>query len=232
MIVNFKDPGIDSGTEWLPQTLPPETPLFWAIIIERREPDTFFASPARPESPRSLMRTGEHRCESLAGATHIGFSARGLREQSGMETLPEALARRAVGRRSAHAAPGSRHIARESAAVHPGRRAWVVVQRRSQDLSAPHVPIVAGVYEVLMPDLIDDLARRHWRRRYGGEKTKAPVAVNRSPRFRECPPSIPRQPGRESQRLIGFEIVLLDAGPQLFPGRAPDVALYGMGGLP
>jgi sulfofructose kinase len=28
----------------------------------------------------------------LASATHIGFSARGLREQAGMESLPEALA--------------------------------------------------------------------------------------------------------------------------------------------
>ena len=92
MIVNFKDPNIDSGTDWLPQKLPPEIDgvlgdHHWAAGTEH-----FFRLAREAGKPAILDADRQTSLRILASATHIGFSARGLREQSGMERLPEALA--------------------------------------------------------------------------------------------------------------------------------------------
>jgi sulfofructose kinase len=92
MLVNFKDPGIDNGTSWLPQKLPPEIDGIlgdhhWAAGTEH-----FFRLAREAGKPAILDADRQTSTQILASATHIGFSARGLREQSGMENLPEALA--------------------------------------------------------------------------------------------------------------------------------------------
>jgi sulfofructose kinase len=92
MLVNFKDPGIDSGTDWLPQKLPPEIDgvlgdHHWAAGTEH-----FFRLAREAGKAAILDADRQTSMHILASATHIGFSARGLREQSGMENLPEALA--------------------------------------------------------------------------------------------------------------------------------------------
>jgi sulfofructose kinase len=92
MLVNFKDPGIDSGTDWLPQKLPPEIDGIlgdhhWAAGTEH-----FFRLARGAGKPAILDADRQTSMQILASATHIGFSARGLREQSGMENLREALA--------------------------------------------------------------------------------------------------------------------------------------------
>jgi hypothetical protein len=64
MIVNYKDPDMDSSTQTgFRRSCLPESMACWAIIIGRPEPNTFFVSPARPESLPSSMRIAEHRCK-------------------------------------------------------------------------------------------------------------------------------------------------------------------------
>ena len=92
MLVNFKDPGIDSGTSWLPQKLPPEIDGIlgdhhWAAGTEH-----LFRLAREAGKAAILDADRQTSMQILASATHIGFSARGLREQSGVENLPEALA--------------------------------------------------------------------------------------------------------------------------------------------
>ncbi len=94
MLVNFKDPGIDSGTDWLPQKLPAEIDgvlgdHHWAAGTEH-----FFRLAREAGKPAILDADRQTSPRILASATHIGFSARGLREQSGIENLQEALASR------------------------------------------------------------------------------------------------------------------------------------------
>jgi sulfofructose kinase len=91
MLVNFKDTGIDSGTSWLSQKLPPEIDGIlgdhhWAAGTEH-----LFRLAREAGKPAILDADRQTSMQILASATHIGFSARGLREQSGMENLRKAL---------------------------------------------------------------------------------------------------------------------------------------------
>jgi sulfofructose kinase len=92
MIVNFKDPGVDSGTDWLPQKLPPE--IDGVLGDHHWEGGTkhLFRLARDSGKPAILDADRQTSKQILASATHIGFSARGLREQSGVENLLEALA--------------------------------------------------------------------------------------------------------------------------------------------
>jgi sulfofructose kinase len=92
MIVNYKDPDMDSGTDWLPQKLPPEIDGIlgdhhWAAGTEH-----LFRLAREAGKAAILDADRQTSMQILTSATHIGFSARGLREQSGVENLPEALA--------------------------------------------------------------------------------------------------------------------------------------------
>ncbi len=92
MIVNYKDPGIDSGADWLPKELPPEID---GVLGDHHWPagtEHFFRLARKAGKPAILDADRQTPTPILASATHIGFSARGLREQSGMGTLPDALA--------------------------------------------------------------------------------------------------------------------------------------------
>jgi sulfofructose kinase len=92
MLVNFKDPGINSGTEWLPQKLPPEIDGVLADHHWRAGTEHLFRLAREAGKPAILDADRQTSMQILASATHIGFSARGLREQSGMENLRETLA--------------------------------------------------------------------------------------------------------------------------------------------
>ncbi|HWJ18165.1 MAG TPA: PfkB family carbohydrate kinase [Geobacterales bacterium] len=92
MLVNFKDSNIDSGTDWLPQKLPSE--IHGVLGDHHWEAGTehLFRLAREAGKPAILDADRQTSMSILASATHIGFSARGLREQSGIESLPEALA--------------------------------------------------------------------------------------------------------------------------------------------
>ena len=92
MLVNFKDSSIDSGTDWLPQKL--HSGIDGVLGDHHWEAGTehFFRLAREAGKPAILDADRQTSMSILASATHIGFSARGLREQSGMESLPEALA--------------------------------------------------------------------------------------------------------------------------------------------
>jgi sulfofructose kinase len=93
MLVNYKDPEMESGADWLPAELPADTggvlgDSHWeAGTAHVFQLARAAGKPAILDADR-LMNSRE----SLELATHIGFSARGLREFSGIESLPEALA--------------------------------------------------------------------------------------------------------------------------------------------
>ena len=93
MLVNYKDPDMDSGADWLPPALPASiggvlgdshweagTSHFFRLAREAGKPAILDAD--RWMASRDI----------LTNATHIGFSARALREYSGIDSLPEALA--------------------------------------------------------------------------------------------------------------------------------------------
>src|ERR1700741_5059194 len=75
---------------------------------------------------------------------------------------------------------------------------------------------------MLMPDLVDDLARRDRRRRDDGEKAEAAIGIGGSAGLLQAPAVGARQPAGKIQRWVGLEIVLLDAPPQRLPRRRPD----------
>ncbi len=84
MIVNFKDPSIDSGTDWLPQTLPPGVD---GVLGDHHWPagtEHLFRLAREAGKPAILDADRQTSMQILNIATHIGFSARGLREQSGL----------------------------------------------------------------------------------------------------------------------------------------------------
>jgi sulfofructose kinase len=92
MIVNYKDPDMESGTDWLPQKLPPEIDgvlgdHHWAAGTTH-----LFRLAREAGKPAILDADRRTSMQILGAATHIGFSARGLREQSGRENLQDALA--------------------------------------------------------------------------------------------------------------------------------------------
>ena len=93
MLVNYKDPDMESGADWLPAELHADIggvlgDSHWdagAAHVFRLARAA--GKPAILDADRPMISQ-----ESLELATHIGFSARGLREYSGIESLPEALA--------------------------------------------------------------------------------------------------------------------------------------------
>ncbi len=91
MIVNFKDPGIDSGTDWLPQKLPAE---IGGVLGDHHWPEGtehFFRLAREAGKPAILDADRKTATQILGAATYVGFSALGLREKSGFENLQEAL---------------------------------------------------------------------------------------------------------------------------------------------
>jgi hypothetical protein len=75
---------------------------------------------------------------------------------------------------------------------------------------------------MLVPDLIDDLARRDRCRRDDGEKAEAAIGIDRCACLFEVPAMVARQPTGEIQRSVGLEIMPLDSPPQILPRGCPD----------
>src|SRR5215468_894415 len=75
---------------------------------------------------------------------------------------------------------------------------------------------------MLVPDLIDDLARGDRRRRDDGEKAEAAIGINGRAGVLKAPAVVAREPAGEMQRHVRLEIMLLDAPPQVQPGGRPD----------
>jgi sulfofructose kinase len=94
MLVNYKDPNMESGTDWLPATLPANIDGVLGDSHWEAGTSHFFrlardaGKPAILDADRWMVTR-----DILTNATHIGFSARALREYSGTENLPEALTR-------------------------------------------------------------------------------------------------------------------------------------------
>ncbi|MGO9484879.1 MAG: PfkB family carbohydrate kinase [Rhodomicrobium sp.] len=94
MLVNYKDPDMESTADWLPAKLPANIDGVLGDSHWEAGTDHFFrlaraaGKPAILDADRWMASP-----DILANATHIGFSARALREYSGIENLPEALAR-------------------------------------------------------------------------------------------------------------------------------------------
>ena len=75
---------------------------------------------------------------------------------------------------------------------------------------------------MLVPDLVDDLARRHRRRRDDGEKAEAAIGIDGGAGVLKAPAVVAREPAGKIQRRVGLEIMLLDAPPQILSGGCPD----------
>src|SRR5580704_12205743 len=75
---------------------------------------------------------------------------------------------------------------------------------------------------MLVPNLIDNLARRDRRRRDDGEKAEASIGIDGGARVLKAPAVVAREPAGKIQRCVGLEIMLLDAPPQLPSGGCPD----------
>src|ERR1700757_2007950 len=75
---------------------------------------------------------------------------------------------------------------------------------------------------MLMPDFIDDLARRHRRWRDNREEAEAAIGIDRRACFLEAPVVVAREPAGKIQRCVGLEIMLLDTPPQILSDRRPD----------
>ncbi len=93
MLVNYKDPNMESGTDWLPKQLPAHTGGVLGDSHWEAGTSHFFRLAREAGKPAIL--DADRRMASpdiLANATHIAFSARALREYSGIEGLPNALA--------------------------------------------------------------------------------------------------------------------------------------------
>jgi sulfofructose kinase len=93
MIVNYKDPDMDAGTGWLPERLPAGIDGVLGDHHWQAGTEHVFRLAHEAHKPAILDADRLVTSETiLRNATHIGFSARGLREQTGMDSLPEALA--------------------------------------------------------------------------------------------------------------------------------------------
>ncbi|MGC1587107.1 MAG: PfkB family carbohydrate kinase [Rhodomicrobium sp.] len=93
MLVNYKDPNMESGTDWLPKELPGN--IDGVLGDSHWEAGTSHFFRLAREAGKPAILDADRRMASpdiLANATHIGFSARALREYSGIEALPKALA--------------------------------------------------------------------------------------------------------------------------------------------
>jgi hypothetical protein len=94
-----------------------------------------------------------------------------------MRSGPELSARRSEEKLIARQGRG---ILRTILALLGGSAAsWIVMQRFAQDCSAPHIPVVAGIGQMKMPDFIDFLARRDRRGARYGKESKAAVFQDR-----------------------------------------------------
>ncbi len=93
MLVNYKDPNMETGTDWLPAKLPDNTGGVLGDSHWEAGTSHFFqlarnaGKPAILDADRWMSSP-----DILTNATHIGFSARALREYSGIGSLPKALA--------------------------------------------------------------------------------------------------------------------------------------------
>jgi hypothetical protein len=75
---------------------------------------------------------------------------------------------------------------------------------------------------MLVPDLVDDLARRDRRRRDDRKKAEAAIGIDGRAGLIEAPAVVAREPAGKIQRCVGLEIMLLDAPSQLSSGGSPD----------
>jgi len=75
---------------------------------------------------------------------------------------------------------------------------------------------------MLVPNLVDDLARRDRCWRDDGEKAEAAIGIDGRAGVLKAPTMVAREPARKVQWRVGFEIMLLDAPPQILSGRDPD----------
>lgn len=94
MLVNYKDPNMECGTDWLPKKLPAN--IGGVLGDSHWEPGTSHFFRLAREAGKPAILDADRKMASrdvLTNATHIGFSARALREYSGIDGLPEALAR-------------------------------------------------------------------------------------------------------------------------------------------
>jgi len=93
MLVNYKDPNMESGTDWLPEKLPDN--IDGVLGDSHWEAGTSHFFRLARDAGKPAILDADRKMTSpyiLADATHIGFSARALREYSGIGSLPEALA--------------------------------------------------------------------------------------------------------------------------------------------
>jgi sulfofructose kinase len=92
MIVNYKDPDMDACTDWLPGSLPSGVDGVLGDHHWEAGTEHIFRL-AREAGKPAILDADRRTSKTILGlATHIGFSARGLSEQTGIEALPEALA--------------------------------------------------------------------------------------------------------------------------------------------
>src|SRR5262244_1989479 len=75
---------------------------------------------------------------------------------------------------------------------------------------------------MLVPDLVDNLARRDRRRRDDGEKAEAAIGIDGRAGILKTPAVVAREPAGKVQWCVGLEIMLLDATPQLPSIGCPD----------
>lgn len=66
---------------------------------------------------------------------------------------------------------------------------------------------------MLVPDFVDDLARRNRRRRDDGEKAEATIGLNGRAGVLKTPAVVARQSASKVKRGVGLKIMLLDAAP-------------------
>jgi sulfofructose kinase len=93
MLVNYKDPEMETGTDWLPARLPAH--IGGVLGDSHWEAATaHFFRLARAAGKPAILDADRWMASRniLENATHIGFSARALREYTGVESLPDALA--------------------------------------------------------------------------------------------------------------------------------------------
>jgi sulfofructose kinase len=93
MLVNYKDADMESGTDWLPSKLPAN--IDGVLGDSHWEAGTAYFFRLAREAGKPAILDADRKMTSPdipAMATHIGFSARALREYTACDSLPGALA--------------------------------------------------------------------------------------------------------------------------------------------
>jgi sulfofructose kinase len=91
MLVNYKDRAMDADAGWLPKRLPDDVDGVLGDHHWEAATEHVFRL-AREAGKPAILDADRMTSKTILGlATHIGFSARGLREQTGIESLTEAL---------------------------------------------------------------------------------------------------------------------------------------------